>query len=201
MGKLTLVTGGAKSGKSAFAEAHFSRHQIIGYIATGIMFKDDPEMGLRIKKHQSRRSPKWGTAELNQNIGQFLLTHQYQGYLLDDATMLSTNLFYQLIGEQMSEPITSGSAVDHAIDQLTLDEIDDLQGKILAAWQDIILAASKIEPELVVVTNEVGLGIVPATKQTRLLRDIYGLVNQKLAEAADEVDLVVSGIPVKIKPS
>ncbi len=82
---------------------------------------------------------------------------------------------------------------------MTSDDIDRLSQQIFDAWDHIVDALRATHQSMVVVTNETGLGIVPATKQTRILRDIYGQVNQRLAQAADHVYFVISGLSQQLK--
>lgn len=195
-GQLTLVTGGAKSGKSVFAEQQLSAEQRICYVATGVMTAPDPEMQLRIKTHQQRRSANWTTEERFEGVAAFIRDHQFDGYLLDDATMLITNRFYQMMMERATQ---QGLPLDDAIEQMGRDEIAEVSETIFADWHDIVTALRETAQSMIIVTNEVGLGIVPATKQTRILRDMYGQVNQRLAQVADSVYFVISGLPQKLK--
>jgi len=105
--------------------------------------------------------------------------------LLDDLGLLVTNRLLDLCGA--SEPTRETGA---ALDLLLVAEIDGLRAAQAAGGWDLI-----------VVTNEVGLGIVPATPLGRVFRDALGRANQALAAAADEVVLLVAGIPVRIKPA
>lgn len=195
--QLVLVTGGAKSGKSVFAEQSLSDESRVCYIATGVMTQPDPEMQLRIKTHQKRRAEKnWATEERYQNVGAFIMANHYDSYLLDDATMLITNLFYDRATQLAADRHLD---VDETIEQMTSDDIDGLSQQIFDAWDQIVEALHATNQSMVVVTNETGLGIVPATKQTRILRDIYGQVNQRLAQAADHVYFVISGLSQQLK--
>ncbi|WP_203650524.1 bifunctional adenosylcobinamide kinase/adenosylcobinamide-phosphate guanylyltransferase [Secundilactobacillus yichangensis] len=195
--QLVLVTGGAKSGKSVFAEQSLSDDAHVCYIATGVMTQPDPEMQLRIKTHQKRRAEKnWATEERYQDVGSFIAANHYDSYLLDDATMLITNLFYDSTMQLAKDRHLD---LDDAIEQMTSNDIDKLNQQIFDAWDQIIAALRATNQSMVVVTNETGLGIVPATKQTRILRDLYGQVNQRLAQAADHVYFVISGLSQQLK--
>lgn len=191
---LTLVVGGAKSGKSKFAESLYSRMQHVCYIATGVMKHPDGEMQLRIRRHQARRSKKWETAEQYKKIDQLIVNHHLDGYLLDDATMQITNLFYDYVLNK-----TAADKIDEYLQKASADEIAAIRQMILGNWQKILTAREKQKQSMVIVSDEVGMGVVPATKQTRILRDLYGEVNQLIAKQADNVYLVVCGIPQKIK--
>lgn len=194
--EIMLVTGGAKSGKSVFAEQQLANDQRICYIATGVMTAPDKEMQLRIKHHQARRPATWTTEERYENLAQFVVDHRFDGYLLDDATMVVTNLFYEMM---RTLAVNDAGSIDEAVEKLDKNAIDQVQNEIFSEWQALLTAVKETDQRMVIVTNETGLGIVPANKQTRILRDIYGQVNQLIAKAANKVYLVVSGIPVKIK--
>lgn len=191
---LTFVLGGAKSGKSEFAEHLCSRNKRICYIATGVVKNPDGEMQLRIQRHQTRRSNKWITREQYQHVDELINNSQQDGYLLDDAIMLVTNLFYDLVLEK-----TTPEKIDDYLESASSQEIATIREKILENWKKILAAVRVSEQSMVIVSDEVGLGVVPATKQTRILRDLYGEVNQLIAKEADSVYFVISGIAQKLK--
>lgn len=191
---LTFVLGGAKSGKSEFAEHLYSRKERICYIATGVVKNPDGEMQLRIQRHQARRSNKWITREQYQHVDELINNSQQDGYLLDDAIMLVTNLFYDLVLAK-----TSPEKIDNYLESASSQEIATIREKILSNWKKILAAVRVNNQSMVIVSDEVGLGVVPATKQTRILRDLYGEVNQLIAKEADNVYFVISGIAQKLK--
>lgn len=191
---LTFVLGGAKSGKSEFAEHLCSRKERICYIATGVVKNPDGEMQLRIQRHQARRSNKWITREQYQHVDELINNSQQDGYLLDDAIMLVTNLFYDLVLAK-----TSPEKIDDYLESASSQEIATIREKILSNWKKILAAVRVNNQSMVIVSDEVGLGVVPATKQTRILRDLYGEVNQLIAKEADNVYFVISGIAQKLK--
>ncbi|WP_125580386.1 bifunctional adenosylcobinamide kinase/adenosylcobinamide-phosphate guanylyltransferase [Levilactobacillus cerevisiae] len=197
MGRLTLITGGAKSGKSAFAESQCPADQSVCYVATGVVKHPDAEMQLRIKRHQQRRPAQWVTAERYRQVDDLLATDPYRDYLVDDATMLTTNLFYDLVADLATAQ--QDPDFDHVLAQASREDLAHIRKQILDEWQRIIQVVATHDIHVIVVTNEVGLGIVPATLQTRLLRDLYGEVNQRLARAATAVTFVVSGLPQRLK--
>ena len=190
---LTFVLGGAKSGKSEFAEHLYSRKERICYIATGVVKNPDGEMQLRIQRHQARRSNKWITREQYQHVDELINNSQQDGYLLDDAIMLVTNLFYDLVLAK-----TSPEKIDDYLESASSQEIATVREKILSNWKKILAAVRVNNQSMVIVSDEVGLGVVPATKQTRILRDLYGEVNQLIAKEADNVYFVISGIAQKL---
>ena len=132
---LTFVLGGAKSGKSEFAEHLYSRKERICYIATGVVKNPDGEMQLRIQRHQARRSNKWITREQYQHVDELINNSQQDGYLLDDAIMLVTNLFYDLVLAK-----TSPEKIDDYLESASSQEIATVREKILSNWKKILAA-------------------------------------------------------------
>jgi len=182
---LTLVTGGARSGKSRFAEglAEAGRRPVL-YVATAEA--GDDEMRARIREHQARRPADWGALEARTDVGKALagLTQPPGMVLLDDMGLLVTNRLLDLCGDDDPNR-EQATLLDHLIGQ----EIEALEAARAAGGWDLI-----------VVTNEVGLGIVPGTPLGRVFRDALGRANQALAARADAVYLLVAGLPLRIKP-
>ncbi|GAY73636.1 bifunctional adenosylcobinamide kinase/adenosylcobinamide-phosphate guanylyltransferase [Lentilactobacillus kosonis] len=194
MNNIVLVTGGAKSGKSEYAEQLAMETKDVCYIATGIKLANDPEMDLRIKRHQERRPDSWTTEERYEGLATFISKSAAELFLLDDVTMLVTNLFYNFVS-----PTNDFAQIDEKIERFSTDDINAINNRVIQEIKAIITAVKESNSKIVLVTNEVGLGVVPGTKQTRILRDLYGLVNQLLAKESSEVTFVISGIPNKIK--
>jgi len=189
-----LVTGGARSGKSTFAEqicARLSKKNVI-YIATGIAF--DEEMKERIKKHRSQRPCDWYTleayAQLEVRLNDLFERKEHNDgtifdcALLDCLTIMTNNFMMDLIEDW---------------DNISDEQAINIEMKIKSEIKSLYDFCKKHDIHLVIVTNEVGMGIVPEYKSARYYRDIAGRVNQYAALMADEVYLCVSGIPVKIK--
>ena len=183
-GRLVLVTGGARSGKSRFAEdLALQGRQPVLYLATAEA--GDEEMRARIAEHRRRRPSDWGTVEAPRSVGQALaaLADSPGTVLMDDLGLLVTNRLLDLCSD--SEP--TGETVAE-LDLALVAEIEGLRiAQVAGGW------------DLIVVTNEVGLGIVPATVLGRVFRDALGRANQVLAADAEEVYLLVAGIPLRIK--
>lgn len=195
MGKIILITGGARSGKSNFAEELLQDRDSVLYVATNSAAQDS-EMQKRIELHQRRRPKNWQTYEGFLEIADVFVQKKYPAYLLDCATMLTTNYLYWLLQQQYG---TDFATIDAAINNFSEDEKIAIEQELIKEWQEIMVQAKKVKGDVVIVTNEVGLGIVPENPLSRWFRDIYGRVNQFLGREADDVYLVVAGIPMKIK--
>lgn len=195
MGEITLVTGGARSGKSAFAESLLDTEAEINYIATNCSAQD-PEMATRVSLHQQRRPKNWQTTETYLVVADVIEQAQVSAHLLDCATMLTTNYFFDLMKERFGEDY---AVIDEEILKLSEKDKAVIEGEILNEWKKILTTAKNSQADLVVVTNEVGLGIVPENAFSRWFRDVLGHVNQSLGKEADAVFLVIAGIPMKIK--
>lgn len=186
MAHVTLITGGARSGKSTFGEELAAqRGGRVLYVATAKAI--DEEMAERIRRHRQRRPATWGTLEAYRGLGAALPAAgaPYEVILIDCVTILCTNILFDLPFMQR-ETLT--------VEEMALAE-DLLQEEIDA----LIAALPKLAAEVVFVTNEVGFGLVPADPLSRFYRDVLGRVNQQLAAAADEVYLVVAGLPLALK--
>ncbi|MGD8399744.1 MAG: bifunctional adenosylcobinamide kinase/adenosylcobinamide-phosphate guanylyltransferase [Bacillota bacterium] len=186
MGKLIVITGGVRSGKSTYAEklARDAGGPVL-YIATAVPF--DREMQDRIARHRERRPADWDTWEGDRNLAAVFqsLPRDYRTVLLDCVTILITNLLLQAEG---AEAGNLSAAAWERIEQNIWGEI-----------QAFLTAAAQTTAMVIMVTNEVGAGIVPENQLARVFRDIAGRINQALAVRADEVYLVVCGLPVRLK--
>lgn len=178
--KRTLVFGGARSGKSRFAEQLATRAggEVI-YIATAA--PGDGEMQARIAHHQERRPPHWQTVEQPLALGAAIDALAGPGRLLliDCLTLWLSNLLY-------SQPQPESGPV--AVPACFADERAALLGALERAQGDVIL-----------VSNEVGMGIVPLGEQTRWFVDEAGRLNQAVAAVCDEVAWVAAGLPLYLK--
>ncbi|HZS41332.1 MAG TPA: bifunctional adenosylcobinamide kinase/adenosylcobinamide-phosphate guanylyltransferase [Polyangia bacterium] len=172
MGRIVLVTGGARSGKSRFAEARLRELQPEPpwlYFATAEPFDD--ELRARIARHQAARGDGFRTIEAPRDLAPAIAAAPDHAALVDCVTVWLSNRL-----------------LDGALDEALLDAAVDLA------------TAAKLHPApVVLVTNEVGAGIVPETPLGRRFRDLAGLVNQRLAAAADEVVLVTCGLPLRLR--
>ncbi|MTI46584.1 bifunctional adenosylcobinamide kinase/adenosylcobinamide-phosphate guanylyltransferase [Sporosalibacterium faouarense] len=186
MGKFILITGGARSGKSTLAENITDEiGDNIAYIATAIAFDDG--MKDRIKKHRESRPREWTTIEKYKNFHKLKDDDNFASYdtvLLDCITLMVSNL---LLEEEID------------FDKASMEEINKIEGRISEEVEELLDTLYASNKNIVFVTNEVGMGLVPSYKLGNIFRDIAGRINQFLARKADEVYLTVSGIPVKIK--
>ncbi|SFT82976.1 adenosylcobinamide kinase /adenosylcobinamide-phosphate guanylyltransferase [Selenomonas sp. GACV-9] len=183
-GRIVLVTGGARSGKSTFAENLAAKSGArVAYIATAQVY--DEEMRFRVSLHQKRRPGNWQTYEAPFDAGNAIqaASEKNEVLLFDCITLYLSNLLCSLPEGELAD--------QDRIYALTSQKI----GELVSAAQ--MAAASG--RTVIFVTNEVGAGIVPENKLSRIYRDISGLANQQLARAASDVFAVIAGIPVNIK--
>ena len=168
MKKVILITGGARSGKSRYAEElalSLSKNPV--YMATAHVW--DEEFCERVKKHQARRGPEWTNIEEEMQLSRHDLTGRVA--VIDCITLWCTNYFFQM------------QEVEVCLEALK-DEFDKFTGK---------------DATYIFVTNEIGMGGVSENAVQRKFTDLQGWMNQYVASKADEVILMVSGIPVKVK--
>jgi len=191
--QLILILGGARSGKSAFAErVAASSGRTVTYIATATA--GDDEMRTRIAHHRASRPREWHTIEEPLDLaGAVRQAYRFADVLLlDCVTLWLGNMLSQEPGQREND--------DKSIEELriTSNLFDEACLKQVEALLAVVQSA---EPNktLIVVTNEVGLGVVPAYTLGRVYRDTLGYVNQRLAQAADRVYLMVAGMAVDIK--
>lgn len=174
MGKLTFILGGARSGKSYYAQRLAEkRGGRVTFLATATA--GDDEMQARIAQHRSERPDAWSTCEIPHGIAAALQESPLQAdiVLLDCVTFLVSNL-------------------------LLLDE-NDASARVDAEIDGLLAAIQNSAAEWIVVSNEVGLGLVPPTPLGRIYRDLLGRANRSLAAHADRVLWMVAGIPVPIE--
>lgn len=177
MAEIILITGGARSGKSrhaqALAEAHPGQRL---FIATSPVI--DGEMRVRIERHQAdRQGQGWRTIEEPLRLAAVLAENsEEEVVLLDCLTLWISNLLFEA---EEPEYFTEAMIAELA--------------------RELADAASRRQGVVIIVTNEVGLGIVPENPLARRYRDLAGRCNQIIAAAADRVDLVTCGIPLIIK--
>lgn len=169
--KVILVLGGAASGKSQFALNLAGQARPRAFLATGEAL--DREMAARIQRHQASRSQDWHTAEVPTELAEWFkeYSHNYRLVVLDCLTLWLSNL--------------RGSRVSEAA----------IPARVLA----LLEAMRKSSARVVIVSNELGLGLVPVGPAVRKFRDLAGKVNQQVAAEADEVHFVISGQSLRLK--
>lgn len=190
MGSSRLVIGGARSGKSEFAEALLAEAKgRKGYIATSRI--GDAEMRERVRTHRERRPAEWATFELPTSEMEALgdILDQADVFLFDCVTMYVNNLLLDELGDLGSDVtvVFSEREIEKITDRLRR-EMDMLESQLTRSSAQVIF-----------VTNELGMGIVPNNAMSRLYRDLVGLANQRLGAISSQVDLVMAGIPVRLK--
>ena len=184
MGKLSLILGGARSGKSTYAEKLAGGHGgKVVYIATAQGLDD--EMKTRIAAHRAQRPSNWNTLEIPTRVGQSIARKPPEAdlVLLDCLTLLVSNILMEVSDDPDSPAVDQGkSSVEEEI-------------------QALLSAIESSRADWIIVSNEVGMGLVPPYPLGRLYRDMLGWANRRLAENADEVTLMVAGLPWRLKPA
>lgn len=181
-GKVILVTGGSRSGKSEFAEELLKDKSNVLYIATAIAADD--EMKNRIFKHKERRNASWETFEGYKELTKIINTSKKENILLDCVTIMLTNLMFDNKQD---------------FDKMSMEDIEVLLRGIKEQFYKLIEAVRKNNKLIILVTNEVGYGIVPEHKLSRIFRDLAGSLNQYIGSLSDELYLVACGVPLKLK--
>ena len=175
MKRLILITGGLRSGKSAYAEKlALSLSDNPVYIATAHVWDD--EFRQRVEKHQERRGPQWENIEEEKWLSRHIINNKVA--VIDCITLWCTNFFYNHTAKEWEQP-----SVDDALREIE-EEFDRFTAQ---------------DATFIFVTNEIGSGGVSPDSVQRRFTDMQGWMNQYVAKHADEVILMVSGIPVKIK--
>jgi len=165
-----LVTGGVRSGKSVHAERLMADEPVVRYVAAGPAY-DDADWLDRIERHRARRPAHWETVETS-----------------DLAAALSGApgaVLVDCLGTWLTSVLDEASLWEAGVDEMTrhvVDRLDPLLGAVTVAASPVVL-----------VTNEVGLGIVPEHRSGRVFRDLLGTVNQQVGAVVDRVHLVVAG--------
>ena len=194
MAKIVLVTGGARSGKSAFAEEQLADRERVCYIATGLPRGEDPEWQERIRLHQERRPDSWTTQEQYAGLADWLREQSHPVYLLDCATLLTSNRLFDLISQHFPDKLELTE--EHF---LSRQEQSFLLQFLEEEWQELLSTIRQTDAECWIVTDEVGLGIVPETRLGRFFRDVQGKINQLIAKEASEAYLVICGLAQQLK--
>ena len=193
---LIFVTGGAKSGKSKFAEEMLLKlnngKQKNIYLATSLIF--DEEMKEKIRLHKKRRKNDWFTIETYKNfeneLNNFFENNDKtkNNMLVDCLTNMITNIIFE----------NKNIDWDNFEKKMYIQTLEKLNKNVENSVNKLLNVTNEFE-NVIIVSNELGMGLVPSYPLGRYFREIAGKMNQIVAEKADEVYLVVSGIPMKIK--
>lgn len=184
MKRIILITGGARSGKSSYAEKlALELSDAPVYLATARIW--DEEFRERVRRHQARRGPQWTNIEEEKALSRHDLTGRV--VLVDCLTLWATNYFFD------AASAATGAAAAAPSDPST--DIDRALAEIQAEFDRFTAQ----ETTFILVTNEIGMGGTSDNDIQRRFTDLQGWMNQYAAAHADEVILMVSGIPVKIK--
>lgn len=171
---ITLVLGGVRSGKSRYVQTLAAGVSPVAFVATARPSDSDEEMRLKIERHRAERPPEWRTIEEPLHIDRVLVQEgsNYQMLLVDCLTLYAANLL----------------DAEHG----NLTAIEERLRRFYAALRSAPCSVA-------LVSNEVGSGIVPAFPEGRKYRDLLGEINQRIAGAADNVLLMVAGLPLALK--
>jgi adenosylcobinamide kinase/adenosylcobinamide-phosphate guanylyltransferase len=191
MGKLILVLGGVRSGKSAYAE---QRARELGgdrvlYVATAET--KDEEMRQRVAKHRQNRPGAWRTLEASRDVGMAIRAQAA------DASVILVDCLTFLVANRLIE---ASGPYENPFDDPTTDPFDRaIEADIVREVEALASCAGDLSADMIVVSNEVGMGVVPPYELGRAYRDILGRANQEMARRADEVVLLVAGIPMQVR--
>ena len=176
---LTLILGGARSGKSTHAQqlARERGGDDVLFVATAQALDD--EMGARIKAHRAGRPAAWRTLEVPRHVGEAILQAELCAVVLVDCLTLLVSNAVVALPESAS--------------------VAEAEKAALAEVEELIAAYRRKTASWIVISNEVGLGLVPPYPVGRAYRDALGRANQRLAAEADEVLFMVAGLPLRIK--
>lgn len=190
-GRFFFITGGARSGKSAYAEELAAAlDRAVTYVATAEA--GDPEMVERIARHRQRRPASWTTIEEPRAVAALLerIGQQDRVIIVDCLTLLITNLIYQ------DWPPAGGGDMPGVLQPAVADRIEEM---VMVEVRRLAETAYSCSAQVILVSNEAGLGLVPANPEGRCFRDLAGLANQVMAARADRALLLVSGLALDIK--
>ncbi|MCW1958268.1 MAG: bifunctional adenosylcobinamide kinase/adenosylcobinamide-phosphate guanylyltransferase [Mycobacterium sp.] len=169
----TLVLGGIRSGKSQWAESQLDQHPAVRYVATGRGAYDDPAWARRVADHRERRPASWDAVE-TVDVAEALRSDRATPTIVDDI----------------------GGWLTGVLDRRGWDG-----GPLTAEVGSLVEAVGQMTADLVLVSPEVGLTVVPATESGRRFADELGSLNRRLADCCEQVVLVIAGQPLRIKPT
>jgi adenosylcobinamide kinase / adenosylcobinamide-phosphate guanylyltransferase len=177
--QLTLILGGARSGKSSYAQSLAeAADKSVTFLATAQAL--DEEMFRRIQQHRAARPVHWETLEIPLGIASHVRQVKSDMVILDCLTLLVSNLLMQFVTDDRVDEARFSAAVQNEVTEL-------------------LAVIGEQEQHWIIISNELGLGLVPPYQMGRVYRDWLGWANQQLAREADKVILMVAGIPTVIK--
>jgi len=197
MGRIYFLLGGARSGKSEYSEnLAASLSEKVAYVATAEII--DEEMKKRIELHKSRRPAGWKTFEFQESniikddinpVLERIVSQQMEVILIDCIT----NLLFRIVYKHRIEDL---EIIDNVFER-------KIEGEVLEFFEQFLsgltAASDKHNLNIIIVSNEVGLGLVPPYPFGRVFRDLLGLVNKKIAAISDEVYFFVAGLKIQMK--
>lgn len=179
MSNITFILGGARSGKSSYAQSLADESgKSVTYVATAQSLDD--EMSARIQKHRAERPINWNTLEIPLDVAAHAHRIKSDVVILDCITLLISNWLMQFVKDDLVDEAPFKVAVQKEVEEL-------------------IAAIHTQKQDWIIISNELGLGLVPPYQMGRIYRDWLGWANQRLAREADKVIFMVAGIPTVIK--
>ncbi|KAF5045153.1 Bifunctional adenosylcobalamin biosynthesis protein CobU [bioreactor metagenome] len=183
---VTFVIGGARSGKSTFAEMKAKEYaENVLYLATAVV--TDQAMADRVRKHKEQRPKSWSTLEMYRDFKNLV---NFPEFTNSDAIMI--DCITTLIGNFMFD-----SKLD--FDLCSIEKVNELEEKITLEVMSLIEVCNCNNKKLIIVSNETGMGVVPSYYMGNYFRDISGRINSKISHRSDFMYFIFSGIPIKLK--
>ncbi len=183
---VTFVIGGARSGKSTYAEQKAKEYaEKVLYIATAVI--TDEAMADRVNKHQAQRPASWSTIEMYSKFCELVNFDEF-----NDSQAVIIDCITTLIGNFMFD-----SKLD--FDNCNIEKVHELEMKITNEVMSLIDVCNRNNKKLIIVSNETGMGVVPSYYMGNYFRDISGRINSKIANESDFMYFIFSGMPIKLK--
>lgn len=204
MGKIILISGPTKSGKTRLAEkqAEGSAHKSITYLATQANNFTDEGMALRIEKHKKSRPDHWSTIEAYQDLASIIKNNSAQGMIMDCVTVWATNLFFDELvpyhERKYSKRLVPAQYDDFiaSFDRLDIAYFGDF---LMKEMKKVVKAMQEMDNDYWLVSNELGWSVTPNTILGSIFVDYIGQLNNYLASQADEVYLTIMGLDQRLK--